>query len=491
METYQLISSIRDALDRAHRLTGDIYLYGTGFCAKSIYYVLKRQMDKGTIKGFVQTKRTVEEVLGLPVLSAQEFSKAAEGSEVCIIIATQDRYQKEIANTLQGLGISSYCGLDWKSLSADIRNMDETERESLWESFPWYRCLQDAESRLVFTYAVLAKLSCDIRYYLIMQKESITSRRAKGDGDSGLTLADWVRSGRYLDERENFLYAPSWAALNYLGVRYFELGISIRGICTDNVLMQETFWRGLPVVSLEKAASFGADVNILSGCGQRSLSYAALDKMRSLGFGEERILLPCGVDNPLQYGMQYFDVPELGLSEDEVFVDAGCYDCGTVQQFVELTKGRYRHVYSFEPDLTSYERCRNISRAKKYQKFTLWNKGLWSSEEVLHFSNDGTALSKVSESGDAAVEVVALDELLKNEPVTMIKMDIEGAELEALKGCEDIIRNRKPKLAISIYHKAVDFVDILAYLLSLVPEYKLYYRHYSLYKYETVLYAAV
>ena len=73
----------------------------------------------------------------------------------------------------------------------------------------------------------------------------------------------------------------------------------------------------------------------------------------------------------------------------------------------------------------------------------------------------------------------------------MIKMDIEGAELEALKGCEDIIRNRKPKLAISIYHKAVDFVDILAYLLSLVPEYKLYYRHYSLYKYETVLYAAV
>ncbi len=104
METYQLISSIRDALDRAHRLTGDIYLYGTGFCAKSIYYVLKRQMDKGTIKGFVQTKRTVEEVLGLPVLSAQEFSKAAEGSEVCIIIATQDRYQKEIANTLQGLG---------------------------------------------------------------------------------------------------------------------------------------------------------------------------------------------------------------------------------------------------------------------------------------------------------------------------------------------------------------------------------------------------
>ena len=70
-------------------------------------------------------------------------------------------------------------------------------------------------------------------------------------------------------------------------------------------------------------------------------------------------------------------------------------------------------------------------------------------------------------------------------------MNIEGAELEALRGCENIIRNQKPTLAISIYHKAEDFVDIPAYLLSLVPEYKLYYRHYSLYKYETILYAMI
>lgn len=485
-----VISNIRDALERASRLTGDVYLYGTGLCAKSVYYVLKKRMHRGAVRGFLQTKRTVEEVLGLPVLSVQEFSKIT-GDEVCVIIATQDRYREEITNTLRELGISGYCGLDWKELSADICNMDEAERELLWDAFPWYRRLQDAESRRVFTFAALAKLSCDIRYYLRMQKESVTSRRTEGDGDGGFTVADWVRSGRYLEERENFLYVPSWAVLNYLGMRYFELGISIRGICTDNVLMQETFWHGLPVVSLEKAASFGADVNILPGCGQRSLSYAALGKMRTLGFGEERILLPCGSDNPLQYGMQYFDVPELRLGEDEVFVDAGCYDCGTVQQFINQTQGRYRHIYSFEPDQASYGRCQNIGRAKKYHNFTLWNKGLWSGEAVLHFSNDGTALSKVSETGDVAVEVAALDELLKNEPVTMIKMDIEGAELEALKGCADIIRSRKPKLAISIYHKAADFVDIPAYLLSLVPEYKLYYRHYSLYKYETVLYAMV
>ncbi len=70
-------------------------------------------------------------------------------------------------------------------------------------------------------------------------------------------------------------------------------------------------------------------------------------------------------------------------------------------------------------------------------------------------------------------------------------MDIEGAELEALKGSERIIREQKPKLAISIYHKAEDFVDIPAWLLALAPEYKLYYRHYSLYKYETILYAMV
>lgn len=68
-------------------------------------------------------------------------------------------------------------------------------------------------------------------------------------------------------------------------------------------------------------------------------------------------------------------------------------------------------------------------------------------------------------------------------------MDVEGAELETLKGAKNIICRDKPKLAVCIYHKPEDMTDLPIYIKSLVPEYKLYVRHYSEEKYETILYA--
>lgn len=67
-------------------------------------------------------------------------------------------------------------------------------------------------------------------------------------------------------------------------------------------------------------------------------------------------------------------------------------------------------------------------------------------------------------------------------------MDIEGAEINALKGAEKTIKGYKPKLAICVYHKKEDIWEIPKLILSYVPEYKLYLRHYSPFKDETVLY---
>ena len=68
-------------------------------------------------------------------------------------------------------------------------------------------------------------------------------------------------------------------------------------------------------------------------------------------------------------------------------------------------------------------------------------------------------------------------------------MDIEGAELMALQGAEKIIRKYKPKLAVCVYHKPEDIIEILKYTLELNPEYKIHLRHYSNYFWETVMYA--
>ena len=68
-------------------------------------------------------------------------------------------------------------------------------------------------------------------------------------------------------------------------------------------------------------------------------------------------------------------------------------------------------------------------------------------------------------------------------------MDVEGAELMALKGAEHIIKTHKPKLAICVYHKDGDIIEIPAYLKSLIPNYRFYLRKYSTCASELVLFA--
>ena len=74
--------------------------------------------------------------------------------------------------------------------------------------------------------------------------------------------------------------------------------------------------------------------------------------------------------------------------------------------------------------------------------------------------------------------------------VTFIKMDVEGAELKALYGAEKIIKANRPKLAICLYHKPEDIIEIPEYIINLGLDYSLYIRHQSFCTGETILYAA-
>ena len=68
-------------------------------------------------------------------------------------------------------------------------------------------------------------------------------------------------------------------------------------------------------------------------------------------------------------------------------------------------------------------------------------------------------------------------------------MDVEGAELESLKGAQKVIKRDKPKLAVCIYHKPEDILTLPLFIKKLVPEYKFYLRSYSNADNEMVLYA--
>ena len=123
-------------------------------------------------------------------------------------------------------------------------------------------------------------------------------------------------------------------------------------------------------------------------------------------------------------------------------------------------------------------------------------KGLSDNEGFVYFkpaSSGGTIVEDddKDDEGIIRIPVISIDsvELCRN--ATFIKMDIEGSEMKALEGAKQTILCNKPKLTICIYHSDEDMVRIAEYIHSLVPEYKLYIRHHTSEKNETVLYAVI
>ncbi len=186
---------------------------------------------------------------------------------------------------------------------------------------------------------------------------------------------------------------------------------------------------------------------------------------------------------------QYFDEPFIRLDDHEVFVDAGVLDLSNAFDFIRICAGKCDKVYALEPNKKFYEKCLERLNETESDKIELLNAAAWSCDTELDFldSIQGSS-TQVSDMGGTKVNARSVDSILQGKRVTYIKMDIEGAELEALKGAKESIKKWRPRLAICVYHKPEDIIELPAYILSLVPDYKLYIRHYSTCAAETVLY---
>ena len=193
--------------------------------------------------------------------------------------------------------------------------------------------------------------------------------------------------------------------------------------------------------------------------------------------------------------IQYFPQDILKLSNDEVFLDIGSFTGDTLEQFIEETKDMYKEIYAFEPSKRAYDELCKIRNNKNQHKIRIINKGVYEETTRLYFNDNGShEISDTSsivdkESATCEIDVVDIDSVIDKE-VTFIKMDIEGSELSALKGAERTIRRYKPKLAICIYHKNEDIIDIPKYIMGLGLEYKYYIRqHWNTTGTDTVFYA--
>lgn len=178
-------------------------------------------------------------------------------------------------------------------------------------------------------------------------------------------------------------------------------------------------------------------------------------------------------------------VPELKFSDHEIIVDCGAYNGDTAKLFYENIPGC--RVIALEPDEDVFEGLQSL----KLEGLKAIQAGVWSEDTTLSFLDGGSISggSRIDTSGTVQIAVKALDRLPECRSATYIKMDVEGAEMEALKGAATIIEERKPKLAICIYHHPQDFFEIPLYIKKLNPNYKLFVYHHNDDAYETVLYA--
>ncbi len=200
-----------------------------------------------------------------------------------------------------------------------------------------------------------------------------------------------------------------------------------------------------------------------------------------------RLTLDPAVLRPVLDGDLYLPRALTTLKPDEVYVDAGAYDGDSVRLFVERTGGRFKRVLAFEPGAAAFERlAANCAGDPRIEPI---NKGLYSRSTTLGFDGAGQRGAALSETGTAVVPVVALDEALGGDPVTFIKMNIEGAELEALEGARRAIARWQPRLAISAYHRPGDLWQVPAKLRRLRPDCRLYLRQHDGGVIETVAYA--
>lgn len=210
-------------------------------------------------------------------------------------------------------------------------------------------------------------------------------------------------------------------------------------------------------------------------------------QLKEYGISEDNII-NIGKMRLELYEKQYFDLPYLRCGENEVFVDGGCFDGSTAINFMKWCDNKYKEIWAFEPDLKNLEKCK-INLSEKFQNINLVAEGLWNKREIVKFNANGSAGAKIIEEGCEQIRTNRLDDIIPDKKVSFIKLDIEGAELNALKGAEKIIREQKPKLSICIYHKPEDIWEIPSLLLEYNSDYIFYIRHYSLGAAETILYA--
>lgn len=277
--------------------------------------------------------------------------------------------------------------------------------------------------------------------------------------------------------------------------------IDFYGFCGQQAEMFPDGLLGKPVLSPDELVAHKDEYYVVPTVVTKK-SYTEISEfLKKQNYPKEHILDWIDQESFLDEKL-YFEFPEL-YRRDTAFIDGGCYDCEDSYRFAKWCGGAYSSIIAFEPDPDNYAKCCKKMQDIPLSNFQLINAGLASHEGVAVFDARNTMGSHIVpvefDSNQAktnfrnriSVCTAAIDDIIGDRTVGFIKMDIEGAEFDALHGAKNTIIRDKPFLAICVYHLRGDVFAIMDYLHQLLPQYRFLLRHYGAAVTDTVLYASV
>lgn len=204
-------------------------------------------------------------------------------------------------------------------------------------------------------------------------------------------------------------------------------------------------------------------------------------------------------------GGEYFSPNVVGfeLKQDEDFLDVGAFNGDTIEKFLNTTNKTFSSIYALEMSKKNFKELKKYIETKYgsvKHKIEMINCDAWDEKTITTCGDesDHSGISCSINKGKRSflsseeiedVQLDMIDNILKDRKISFIKMDIEGAEVKAIKGAKECIRINSPKMAICIYHNLSDYWEVPLAIKNTNPNYNIAVRHHSNDNSGTVCYA--
>ena len=174
----------------------------------------------------------------------------------------------------------------------------------------------------------------------------------------------------------------------------------------------------------------------------------------------------------------YWEPDLFPSNKDDVLVDVGAFNGDSIISYTSFYGANYKKIYAYEITPSSCNELKANIKEYNLHDVIVRQKGAGSKQDKMFIEDNlnNSSANKLNKNGKISVEIVRLEDDIDEIP-TFIKMDIEGAEKDAIKGLENVIKNHTPKLAICPYHGYDDIWLIPEMINEMNSNYKFYLRH--------------